>query len=63
MLAENHADVVTCQASPHIDTSANLEQYRIILDIPNPNVINDIEEACKKNKWSISYHPYSLIGE
>ena len=63
MLAEHHADVVTCQASPHIDTSANLEQYRIILDIPNPSVINDIEESCKKNKWSISYHPYSLIGE
>lgn len=61
MIAEHHAEVVSCIASPHIDTSANREQYRVILDLPRPEIINDIEQSCIEKGWNFESHPFNLI--
>ena len=62
MLASHNAEVVTCTASAHIETSANNDQYRIIIDVPRPEIIKEIEEDCKSRNWHFSEHPFSLIG-
>lgn len=63
MLASHNAEVVTCTASAHIETSANNDQYRIIIDVPRPEIIKEIEADCKERGWHFAEHPFSLIGE
>ena len=54
LFSEKGAEVVSCDASPHIDTSANREQYRAIIDVTSPSVIDEIKEACEEKEWYFS---------
>lgn len=54
LFADHHAEVVSCDASPHIDTSANREQYRVILDVTSEKDLEEIKAACEAKGWNFS---------
>ena len=63
LLADHNAEVVSCDASPHIDTSANHEQYRAIIDIARPEIIEEIDAACRAKGWAFNSNITKTLGE
>jgi len=63
LFANHDAEIVSCDATPHVDTSANREHYRIIIDVTSPKVIEEIKEECNKKQYYFSSSCIKSIGE
>ena len=63
VLAKHNADVISCVSMPHVDTVANKEHYRIVIDVSTPESLQAIREECEKNGWAISVDSTKALDE
>lgn len=63
VLSKNHADVISCLSVPHVDTVANKEHYRIVIDVSTAESLTKIREECEKNGWSVTVDSTNALDE
>ena len=52
IFTKRHADVVSCISAPHVDTSANKEQFIIILDVDGDDMVKNIKKEVEDHGWT-----------
>lgn len=63
ILVSSKAEVVSCYVSPQIHTVANKNEYSFIIDIENPEDLNQIRNKCDSNGWLLLVEETSLFNE
>ena len=52
IIAKNHAEVVSCNSAPHVDTYANKEQYIIVIDVDGPDMVQRLKNEVLAKGWT-----------
>lgn len=63
MFAANNIDVISCGSGVHVDTVANKEHYRIVIDVSTQEVLQKVQEEIAEKGWSVTIETTAPLDE